>query len=152
MTAFYVVYEHDESKGGIYGTRFSVPYVNRSSYLSSSKEGLNVIAEDLTQDEAINYTSLTPEICRLFAVTEKVEFTDGPILPNDPVRKAFAKARDQINADRNLIKCNDLVRVDASKYIATFKKMVADIPLTVKSASQASLLIMCYSEFGQVKP
>lgn len=153
MTAYYVVYEHDETKGGMYGTRFAVPYASKSAYLSTKRNGFNVIAEGVTQDEAINLTSLTPEICRLFAVTEKVKFGDGPLLPNDPVRKAFAKARDQITADQNIIKCNGLKRVDATKYIKAFKKIVAETqPLTVKSASQAALLVMCYSDLGQVKP
>jgi hypothetical protein len=150
--SYNVVYEYDETRGGAYGVRTWTAYRDEAEYLALSPKyntGQTPIALGATQDEAINLTSLTPEICRLMCAMEQA-FEDNPEPAKEMVKYALVNARYAIAYDRNHISANDLERIDATKYIEAFRKMIAEAELTIKSAAMSALMIMCLDSYGQV--
>jgi len=65
--SYNVVFEYNETMGGLYGVRTWTSYKNQKEYetFSKSHSGETAIYMGISQQEALNLTSLTPEICRL---------------------------------------------------------------------------------------
>jgi hypothetical protein len=113
-----VVFEYDETMGGAYGNRFWTSYKNLEDFKAVFKDrpGQIIIAKGVTQAEALNLTSLTPEICRLMGAVE-LAYQDNPKPDMELVKYAITNAKYAIAYDRKHIEEKDLKRIDAKKYI-----------------------------------
>lgn len=103
-----VVFEHTQKTGGYAGNRFWTSYRDEADFQARNKQdndSFKVIAQGVTEEEALNLTSLTPEICRLTAAIEEFCSEDGSI-NTDTVRfelpqKAFAIVHDRQRREEN---------------------------------------------------
>ncbi len=151
-----VVFEKNEHSLGLFGSRMAVPYASKrafeelsvSSFMPDNK--LALLAEGVTEQEAIKLVALTPEICTLMAAIENTKFSN---LAEDfyLVKSAMVTAHRQILKNRDIIKTNCLLLSDASKYINAFKRMTVGAPLSLKVASQLSALKLLRNDQGQIK-
>jgi len=93
MLDYNVVFEHKTD--GSTGTRFIIGYENEEEFKkmnSSPDEYHSIIAKGVTENEAQNLCSLTPEVCYLTAAIQEACTKDGHIdvkLSSFPLQKAF---------------------------------------------------------------
>ncbi|TRZ47856.1 hypothetical protein D4S03_10965 [bacterium] len=106
-----VVFEYTKKIGGYAGNRYWTSYKDKEEFKKMNSpldETLSIVAEDVTDDEAMNLTSLTPEICRLTAAVHEMCYAgDGHIdinLAPYPLTKVFWA----INEDRKHCAANGL--------------------------------------------
>lgn len=146
-----VVYEYDDTMGGAYGNRFWTSYLSRAEFdaISLRGTGMVVIAEGVTDEKAIDLTSLTPEICRVMLVIEN-NFIENPNPSNDQIRFGFTNAFYAIEADRSRIELNHLQRPDATKYIDAFNQMANAEPTTRKTAAMKAIMVLPFNDFGEL--
>lgn len=149
--SYNVVFEYDKTMGGLYGVRTWTSYKNQKEYKTFAKyhSGEKAIALDVSQEEALNLTSLTPEICRLMGALEQVFSENSDPLP-ERVKHTLTNAKYAIVYDRKHIAANGLRRIDARKYINAFKKLIRDTQYTFKGARMSGIMIVCLDDLGQV--
>lgn len=145
-----VVFEYDETMGGSFGCRFWTSYQNETEFLSLNKklDGITIVAKGITEKEALNLTSLTPEICRLMGAAEQIFFSN-PEATQEYVDFVMSNALYAIAHDREHIAINNLDRYDATKYINAYMFLV-NTEVTVKTNKMIVLLATCYNCFGQI--
>jgi len=92
--SYNVVFEYDETMGGAYGNRFWTSYKNLEDFKAVFKDrpGQIIIAKGVTQAEALNLTSLTPEICRLMGAIEQI-FEEDPRADQEFMNLALSNAK-----------------------------------------------------------
>lgn len=148
--SYNVVFEYDETLGGAYGTRFWTSYSNIKEFelLNKNLTGMTIIAKDVTDEKALDLTSLTPEICRLMHAVEEV-YLENPDASMERMSHAMSMARYAIEHDRAHIYIHDLERIDASKYITAFKVMIAS-ERTFKTVTMSVYMLSCLNQFGEV--
>ena len=148
--SYNVVFEFNESTGGAYGVRTWTSYSNQeeAEALTKDRPHQTVIAQGVTEAEALNLTSLTPEICRLMCAIEG-PFEGDPHASQERVKYSLINAQYAIAHDRLHIAQHSLTRIDARKYLALFLQLVQN-PKTPKTASMSGIMMVCYNNFGQV--
>ncbi len=149
--SYNVVFEYDETMGGAYGVRTWTSYTDRAKFeeIFKGRPGEIVVARGVSQEEALNLTSLTPEICRLMCAVEQA-YQDNPKPDMELVKYAITKAKYAIAYDRKHIEEKDLKRIDAKKYIEAFNKLTKNQRFTFKGASMGGIMLACFNNLGQV--
>ncbi len=112
--SYNVVFEHTDQNSLFFGTRTWTDYNNKKYFEKNYQptEVETVIAEGVTQEEAISLTSLTPEVCRIAAAIEEAfEHSFSAQLFEYQIFSAIAA----ISHDRSLILKNGLVREPAGR-------------------------------------
>lgn len=81
--SYNVVFENTQTAGGYAGIRFWTSYIDKAQFEKMKPRPdrfCSVLAEGVTEDEALNLTSLTPEVCRLTAAVQDMCYAeDGRI-------------------------------------------------------------------------
>lgn len=154
-TDFYiVVFEYNETMGGLFGVRFFTPFPNRTAFETASVGlvGQSVIAADVTKEHAEELVHLTPEICRLMGAVETV-YREYPNPNTNQVMSEISMAKIAIEYDREYLKHHHRTRPDARKYLDAFRKLVLvkEGPLTLKTATFAAILIQNRNRFGELR-
>jgi hypothetical protein len=103
-----VVFEHTQKTEGFAGIRFYTAYQDEAEFLKHNDpldDIFKVVARGITEKEAQNLTSLTPEICRLTAAVEEIYSNGGEInaetLQFHLSRFSFAIERDRQHRSKN---------------------------------------------------
>lgn len=140
--------------GGAYGVRTWTSYADQAEFekihTSKGHPGNVVVAQGVTQDEALDLTSLTPEICRLLCAIEQA-YTDNPNPDEEIIRYHKSMAWYAIHHDRIHIQTHGLKRFDALKYIKPYSHLVAPTITTEKTLRLAVQSLSCYNYLGQVR-
>lgn len=129
-----VVFEYNETAGAMYGNRTWTSYMNKKQYESRAsimtKE--TPIAFGVTEEEALDLTSLTPEICRLMGAIE-IAYQENPTADAEYINIHLTNAKFAIKHDRERIARVGLQRIDAQKYTDHFRQMIEADPDSLKS-------------------
>ena len=149
-----VVFEYDETTGGAFGVRTWTSYRSKAKYKAATKNHTNttVVAEGVSEEEAVDLTSLTPEVCRLMCAVEQA-YTDTP----NPDEGLFLFHRSMamyaILSDREYIAARGLKRIDASKYIEKYskRKFTTTLKYLEKDVRLAMQYLRCYNNLGQIR-
>lgn len=146
-----VVFEYDETTGGAYGVRTWTSFATKAEAETFTKKRTSekILASGVSDEEALDLTSLTPEICRLMCAIEQ-SFQDESIPSKEIVSLHTTNAKFAIAADRQRISERHLVRHNANKYIQAARQLMADKP-TIKTASIRGTMIFCQNQQGQVR-
>lgn len=70
-----VVFEYTKYVGGYAGVRFVIPYSNKTNFNrinSIPNRRTNIIAQGVSEEQALNLCALTPEICQLTAIIDEI--------------------------------------------------------------------------------
>lgn len=149
-----VVFEYDETTGGAYGVRTWTSYVDQAEFEKSihpkGHQGNVVVAQGVTQDEALNLTSLTPEICRLLCAIEQA-YTNNPNPDEELLQYHKTSAWYAIQHDRIHIQTHGLKRFNALKYIKPYSHLVVPAATIEKNLRLAIQSLSCYNYLGQVR-
>src|SRR3989339_373735 len=147
---FNVVFEYDETTGGAYGVRTWTSYRDQAEAEAMTKVRTNekIIAQGVSDEEALDLTSLTPEICRLMCAVEQA-FQDEIRPSKEMISFHMSNAKYAIAADRQRISERHLVRHNGHRYIQAARKLLASRP-TFKTASMQGAMIFLQNQQGQV--
>ncbi len=117
--SYIVVYEHSDTTNLYFGTRTWTSYNSQSDFEQNYKQTNleKILEEGVSQDQALNLTSLTPEICRIAAAIEEA-FTHG--FSAGLFDYQYFNAKMAIMHDRTHVLLNDLVREPSGKIIDFF--------------------------------
>ncbi len=145
-----VVFEYDETTGGAYGVRTWTSYrdLAEAETMIAKRTNEKIVARGVSEEEALDLTSQTPEICRLMcAVEQAFQDEDPPSL--GMVNFHLTNAKYAIAADRQRISERHLVRHYANQYIQAARQLLADKP-TLKTAAMRGTMIFLMNRQGQV--
>lgn len=149
VDSYNVVFEYDETKGGAYGVRTWTSYRDRAEAEAMTKKRTNeIIARGVSDEEAMDLTSLTPEICRLLCAVEQA-YQDEASPSTEMLSFHTTNAKYAIAADRQRISERCLIRPNANKYIQAARQLMADKP-TLKTALLQGTMIFLKNRQGQV--
>lgn len=109
--SFNVVYEYTQAAGGYAGTRFSTSYTNEADCRASKHDPrMKAIATGVTDKEALNLTSLTPEICRFTSAIEEACYADDGKVDTNILDHHLFMAQFALEHDRELVNGQLLTR------------------------------------------
>lgn len=117
--SYNVVFEHSDTTNLYFGIRTWTDY-RSPEYFSKNYKPTNIekiLEEGVSQDQALNLTSLTPEICRIAAAIEEA-FTHG--FSAGLFDYQYFNAKMAITHDRTHVLLNELVREPSGKIIDFF--------------------------------
>lgn len=143
--SYNAVFEYDKTLGGVYGVRTWTGYTDKAEFEKLRHPDQIVIAENVSQDEALDLTSLTPEICRLIGAIEQA-YIENPKASMEMINYSIVMANYAISYDREHIRKSGLARINAEKYIAHFKQMITDDPDSFKTASMKGIMVCLKNE------
>jgi hypothetical protein len=145
-----VVFEYDETTGGAYGVRTWTSYRDQTEAKAMIAKRTNekIIARGVSDEEAMDLTSLTPEICRLMCAVEQA-FQDEDLPSSGMINFHITNAKYAIAADRQRISERQLVRHDANQYIQAARHLLTD-KSTFKTAAMQGTMIFLMNLQGQV--
>lgn len=141
-----VVFEYDENMDGFFGVRTWTSFTNKAEFKKTKHPNQIVVKENVTQEEALNLTSLTPEICRLTAAVEQV-FNNDDHPSREMIEYHVNMAKLAIDHDRKTILENNLSRHDARKYIAHQRKITSDNFNSMKTIAMRMMMIFLSDEY-----
>lgn len=145
--SYNVVFEHDESNGGLYGCRTLIPFSHKEAFEKRTFPKKNIVAQDISDKEAKNLIALCPEVCRLMGIIEQ-SYQEDPKIGIQELRiKIDTINTFVIKSDRIYIEENSLTRIDARKYIAHYRKMIADDPMSFKTASMQGIMMVLLNKY-----
>lgn len=151
--SYNVVFECDETMGGAYGVRTWTSYADQDQFeefMIKGHPGTIIVAQGVTQDEALDMTSLTPEICRLLCAIERA-YTDNPNPDEELIQYHKSMAWYAIQHDRIHILTFGLERINALKYIKSYANQVVPANTLEKSIHLAIQSLSSYNYLGQVR-
>jgi hypothetical protein len=112
--AYRVVFEYTPKAGGYAGNRYSINYQDKARFASLNREPNDreiVIAEGVTDDEAQNLTSLTPEICSITAAIQECCYLPNGQVDSQQLQVDLPTHLYSIQNDREYISSHHLSRL-----------------------------------------
>lgn len=148
--SYNVVFEHSDPTNLFFGTRTWTDY-RSPEYFSKNYKPTNlekVLEKGVSQDQALNLTSLTPEICRIAAaIEESFQYSFSIEL----FEHYYFSAKMAITHDRTHILLNELIREPSGKITDFIQNNIQSTPeMSELKKKLLSVLLAHSNHYGQV--
>ena len=140
-----VVFEYLPSAGGFAGVRTWTCFGSKAEFHPKKLDPREkVLAEGVSEDEAIRMTSLTPEICRITAAIEQSDIAEDGTIDGFLLDQHLTTSSYAITHDRQCVRDGQLTR------ITDYEKVVVGEEETEKNRLIRIALKYSSQPYGQV--
>lgn len=148
-----VVFEYENTKGGLCGSRFTISYLDKSMYLDNPRkdENVKVVSEGITDQEAEKLLYLVPPLCHYMAAVEQAFYQEPAYIPQQ-LEKTLYGAIIAVDAGRKYLWDHLLFGTNQidDTLLAFFQSLT--IPNTAKAVIMSTIITMYDFDLNDLTP